>query len=740
MFSTIRTGQISIPALAVGIAVAAVSLAAQAITTRAEVGSIYLDPGATATDNYDGDLTARIVTVSAVNTSKVGAYTVTYAVTDSSGNAADPVVRIVQVVDTTPPVTTLVGEANPRVQVDSAYTDPGATATDNYDGDITSRVTTSGHVDTAKPGVYTLTYSVSDAAGNAAAPVVRTVTVYSDTDTTKPVITLLGAATMTIGLGSQFVDPGATATDAEDGDLTSQITQTGTVDVSNLGAYTITYNVSDAAGNAADPVVRTVKVADMTKPVIRLLGNSYVTLRIGRTYVDAGATASDNVDGDLTSKIVTTSKVNTRWPGTYYVTYNVKDAAGNAADTVYRSIRVTFFAKSDTQTAELLIASPLEGSTYYASAAETMPLTLTAYAPDDTASVAYTLDGEAVGSSDQPPYTVVANLAVGTAAWGEHRVGATARMRSSQETLSAESTFTLAPVASQDDANGNGIPDNPFVSLAVEGDTWVHAVAQAKNAGPLMVGMTRFEGAGPGDPDAPVVLAVARLNDPSQAVLVTVPRDLLDVSETGLVLVALSDRPEALLGSDGAARLGPQPAGYRLIPGGEYIDISVLTTRDGGITFDEVDAARLATNPVHLVIEGLSPTQGYSPLLYTHPVFVDSDAVTGIFLEAQEGEWTAAGIRNVAVSDAEISTDLTSLSIVAPYEKEGPASGQDDNNIPGCAAAALNTTSTGNPFRGGRGGDTLLMTSALAALLLLSKMQPKSSRSRQEVRLNRPDY
>jgi hypothetical protein len=78
---------------------------------------------------------------------------------------------------------------------------------------------------------------------------------------------------------------------------------------------------------------------DMTPPVITILGANPVSINVDGAYVDAGATASDNVDGDLTSSIVTTSSVNTHVPGTYTVTYAVSDAANNAA-TSTRSVIV----------------------------------------------------------------------------------------------------------------------------------------------------------------------------------------------------------------------------------------------------------------------------------------------------------------------------------------------------------------------------------------------------------------
>jgi hypothetical protein len=75
-----------------------------------------------------------------------------------------------------------------------------------------------------------------------------------------PIITLLGNVTETVTVGGTYTDAGATADDNVDGDLTADIVKTGTVDTNTVGSYTITYNVSDNAGNSATPVTRTVEV------------------------------------------------------------------------------------------------------------------------------------------------------------------------------------------------------------------------------------------------------------------------------------------------------------------------------------------------------------------------------------------------------------------------------------------------------------------------------------------------
>ena len=100
-----------------------------------------------------------------------------YKVSVGNGNAAVELTRTVNVVDTTVPVITLLGDDPVTIEVGSTYTDAGAAATDTYDGDITSSIVTVSTVNTAIEGVYTVTYNVSDASGNAAVEVTRTVNV-----------------------------------------------------------------------------------------------------------------------------------------------------------------------------------------------------------------------------------------------------------------------------------------------------------------------------------------------------------------------------------------------------------------------------------------------------------------------------------------------------------------------------------------------------------------------------------
>ena len=169
-------------------------------------------------------------------------------------------------VDDTAPIITRTGDEDITHEAATSYTDPGATANDILDGNLTASVLTTGTVDINTRGTYTLTYTVSDAAGNAAISVItRNVTVV---DTIAPVITRTGDQNITHEAATSYTDLGATANDTLDGNLTASVLTTGTVDINTPGTYTLTYTVSDAAGNAATSVTRNVTVEDTTAPVI----------------------------------------------------------------------------------------------------------------------------------------------------------------------------------------------------------------------------------------------------------------------------------------------------------------------------------------------------------------------------------------------------------------------------------------------------------------------------------------
>ena len=225
-------------------------------------GGTYVDEGATAEDNVDGDITANIATVSTLDVNTLGDYTVTYTVSDAAGNE-DEEIRTVTVFADAPPVITLTGDANVELPRTAIYTELGATATDYVEGDIA--VTIGGDtVDTDTIGTYTVTYDVSDSAGLAATQVTRTVVVVADQAAE---ITLDGLAGFELLVGGTYTEEGYAAIDDLDGDISANIVVGGdVVDSTTSGRYVITYTVTDSVGNTA-VVSRTVKVVEELTPV-----------------------------------------------------------------------------------------------------------------------------------------------------------------------------------------------------------------------------------------------------------------------------------------------------------------------------------------------------------------------------------------------------------------------------------------------------------------------------------------
>jgi flagellin-like hook-associated protein FlgL len=175
--------------------------------------------------------------------------------------------------DNVPPVITLNGSNPDSVELGNTYSDPGASAFDEFHGE--TPVSASSNVDTSTVGSYTITYTATDLDGNTATAT-RTVNVV---DTTAPVVTVTGDNPATVELGGTYTDAGATATDASG--AVTVVTSGDTVDPDTLGTYTITYTSTDASGNSGT-ASRTVNVVDSTAPVFTS-SSTFV--------VDEGATA-----------------------------------------------------------------------------------------------------------------------------------------------------------------------------------------------------------------------------------------------------------------------------------------------------------------------------------------------------------------------------------------------------------------------------------------------------------------
>jgi len=321
-------------------------------TITLEVFDTYTELGSTVTDNYDTGLTATIS--GTVNTSIVGTYYKYYNVSDSSGNAATQVTRIINVQDTTDPVINLSGSSVINIEVFGTYTELGASVTDNYDTGLTASI--SGSVNTSILCTYNVNYSVTDSSGNNVV-VTRVVNIV---DTTAPVITINLNPTEYIEFGNIYTEPGAIVSDNYDSGLTIEIT--GSVNPGVLGTYYIYYNAVDLSGNNAIEKVRTVIVQDSIAPTFG--AGDQVVFNSQNVSIDTimeSISAYDVYGGDLTSSIVTSNDTysgNETIVGIYSIRLTVSDDNGN--ETV---MDLTIEVKDD-------IAPVFTGSSYLLTIAE----------------------------------------------------------------------------------------------------------------------------------------------------------------------------------------------------------------------------------------------------------------------------------------------------------------------------------------------------------------------------------
>ena len=226
-----------------------------------EYGTKYQEEGASAllrgTLLFKEGLPAEVEQQGTVDSTKLGTYTITYSARKFlwSGKAE----RLVTVQDTTPPEITLTSDPEHYTLPGQAYEEEGYTALDSCDGDLTAQVERK-----EKDGV--VTYTVSDASGNQTT-VKRTI---KYDDPIPPELHLKGNKTITIQAGSEYSEPGWTAEDNVDGNLSKKVKVSGSVDTYSAGTYTLRYSVKDGYGNKAKAkrtvVVEPVRQPDTVKP------------------------------------------------------------------------------------------------------------------------------------------------------------------------------------------------------------------------------------------------------------------------------------------------------------------------------------------------------------------------------------------------------------------------------------------------------------------------------------------
>jgi len=290
----------------------------------------------TAIDSLDGDRTANLVWTSDrdgqlgiggsfARTLGLGRHTVTARATDTGGLAGTASLTV-DVVTPAPPTLTPSAPADGRIFAFGAMVSFGATASDPFDGDVTSRIAWTSSRDNAigtggsftrstlSRGTHTVTASVIDSAGLSASAT-RTITVV---DEAPPAVTITAPAAGTVVAQGKPITFRATASDVIDGDRSSSITwssnrdgaigagATLTLSTLSVGPHTITASATDLAGLTGIAQVM-IEVRVQPAPTVVITAPSDNAVVLFTQSLTLAGTASDTIDGDLSTALRWTS-------------------------------------------------------------------------------------------------------------------------------------------------------------------------------------------------------------------------------------------------------------------------------------------------------------------------------------------------------------------------------------------------------------------------------------------------
>ncbi|MFN4083952.1 MAG: immunoglobulin-like domain-containing protein [Bacteroidia bacterium] len=334
-----------------------------------QVNLPFFDPMATAFDNIEGDISHRVKRIGFIDTSSVGNYTLKYFVNDLYNNVSDTLLREVFItLNQTAPRLNLLGDSLITIEVNTRFNEPGYTAFDNTNLDITQFVVIGGNLDTSNVGFYTVLYTITDAFNRTtvARRYVRVV------DTQKPVIRPI-QGNPHIHAVFKPIDI-FNIVNVTDNSLKPMLPLAfGSVNPQILGNYNIVYKAYDQSNNEADSLVLTVSVVDTIKPTLR-----DTSLQLNRTievftpFTLQTPLFDDNYWPVNTLRINQSGNVNTNRLGTYTVVFTCEDPSGNVA-TVTFNIRVV----DSTKPIISIIDNPVKGIALNVAVKPDTPLVLT---------------------------------------------------------------------------------------------------------------------------------------------------------------------------------------------------------------------------------------------------------------------------------------------------------------------------------------------------------------------------
>ncbi len=321
--------------------------------TTIEVGTMWTDLGATATDAKDGNLDNAIVTSGMVDYNTLGDYDITYFVQDNQNNSSTAV-RTIHVVDTELPVI-----ANAKaditttpwtveIQLQSIFVDI-TVATDNYNSLGNKLIFTAdpaspqggAAVDTRYQGTTTVTYRATDESGNQTTQIID----YVVKDYLPPVINLHTLDVVSHPVNTPYTPISASASDNLYDNTQISLTQTSNVNPYKLGTYQDTYTATDAAGNVSSKV-RTVNVVDNENPVITGKAGGVLRVGVGSQFnAQDFVLFSDNYDAPadlINNHTLVYNDINVYQEGTYSAVFRTVDNSGNESEEFVLYVRVNY--------------------------------------------------------------------------------------------------------------------------------------------------------------------------------------------------------------------------------------------------------------------------------------------------------------------------------------------------------------------------------------------------------------
>ena len=297
--------------------------------------------------------------------------------------------------------------------------------------------------------------------------------------------------------------------------------------------------------------------------------------------------------------------------------------------------------------------------------ANTMPLAFVVQ-PDcitSTTSAIFTLDGATLGDTVYAHPFGTFFSTIGELELGTHTISALC----APLTTDADSVFSLIEADAEIDADLNGIPDNPFATLAGDGYQWLARGINVTSGMDRSVAVIRWTGSGATDDAyAPITVSLVDLEDPTYKVTVGMPQDLLESGEQAIMIVAVANSPEKLVGATQAATIAGIPLGHE--SGTIYVAFDIIISMDGGLTFRTMAASRIAETPVHIAIEGISIATGENVGIYRYNAGIDGTIKSPLDFVVDGTSWSSSKVTNKATRAA---TSTVTTLVEADVKAQG---------------------------------------------------------------------